>query len=232
MKTHFAIPPGIEKRLQVWTDWTERQAKQDLAPRPCITISREYGCQAYVLAETLANRLSAELEDEQEWIMLDRLLLEKVAQGSGYSKSELNYVTQIGPAFQSMMANLLGPDATKPVKAFTYIKESIQYFARAGNSIIVGRGGVCIAQNFPNTVHIRLIAPMSFKIHNIMQSMGISAVEARKHIEARQGERNKFIEHFTKMDISDPNLYHLILNNEKSSIDEMADMIIPRLKNI
>jgi cytidylate kinase len=62
--------------------------------------------------------------------------------------------------------------------------------------------------------------------------MGLSEKESLAHIEARQGERDKFIKHFTKMNISDPNLYHVIINNEKSTIDEMADLIITRLNSL
>jgi cytidylate kinase len=232
MKNHFTIPPSIEKRLQAWTDWAERQNKQDFIPKPCITISREYGCQAYRLADALYQQLNSQVEAEEEWTMLDRILLEKVAKKSGYSISELNYVTQNNPSFQSMMANLMGPNSTKPVKAFNYIRETINYFAKAGNCIIIGRGGVCITQNLTNVIHVRLIAPMSFKVANIVKSMGLSEKESLAHIEARQGERDKFIKHFTKMNISDPNLYHVIINNEKSTIDEMADLIITRLNSL
>jgi hypothetical protein len=182
MKNHFTIPPSIEKRLQAWTDWAERQNKQDFIPKPCITISREYGCQAYRLADALYQQLNSQVEAEEEWTMLDRILLEKVAKKSGYSISELNYVTQNNPSFQSMMANLMGPNSTKPVKAFNYIRETINYFAKAGNCIIIGRGGVCITQNLTNVIHVRLIAPMSFKVANIVKSMGLSEKESLAHI--------------------------------------------------
>jgi len=58
LKTPYKIPSGIEKRLQTWNEWAQRQAKDDKTLKPCITISREFGCQAYPLAETLHKRMN------------------------------------------------------------------------------------------------------------------------------------------------------------------------------
>jgi len=228
MKQHFSIPSSIEKRLNVWTEWAEKQGTPSQGMKPCITISREYGCQAYRLSEAVLQRMNEHAPEGEEWTMLDRLLLDKIARESGYSKSELNYATHSNPAFRSMFANLMGPDTAKPEKAFTHIKRVIAYFALAGNSIIIGRGGVAVAQNLPNTIHVRLIAPMEFKVRNLMNSMGLTSEEAAKRIIERQKERDKFIKHFTHLDLSDPGLYHLILSNDKSTIREMAEMVVSR----
>jgi len=232
MKSHFTIPPGIEKRLQAWNEWVQHQAEEDRTPRPCITISREYGCQAYRLAESLYERLSELMEEGEEWTLLDRLLLEKVAQDSGYSQAELNYITLVNPAFQTMLTNIMGKEHANQLEVFTYIRKTVRYFARAGNSIIVGRGGVCLTQDLPNVLHVRLVAPLAFKIANIMKSLGFTEQEARENIKLRQGERNKFILNFAQMDIADPHLYHLLINNEKSSIKEITELILIRLASL
>jgi hypothetical protein len=230
MKQHFSIPTSIEKRLHLWSDRAGREPATDNTPKPCITISREYGCQAYRLADTIFQRLNEHAPEGEEWTMLDRLLLDKIAQEAGWSKSELNYTTHSNPAISSMLANLMGPNSTQPMKAFALTKEVIRYFARAGNTIIIGRGGVAVTQNFPNTIHVRLIAPMEFKVANLMKSIGLSESEATERITERQGERNKFIKHFTHLDLSDPGLYHLILSNDKSTIREMSDLVISRIQ--
>ncbi len=228
MKSHFTIPSSIEKRLQVWTDWAERQGHQQHVARPCLTISREYGCQAYKLAEAIYQRFGEHAPKNEEWTMLDRYLIEKIASESGYSKSELNYMTQSNPTIQSVLANLTGPGSANPSKVFTSTKETIRYFARTGNCIIIGRGGACLTQGFPNVIHVRLVAPMAFKIDHIMKSMDLPREQAKALIIARQDERNAFIKHFTNMDNSDPSLYHLVIDNEKSSIEEIAEMLYTR----
>ena len=84
----------------------------------------------------------------------------------------------------------------------------------------------------PHTLHVRLMAPLAFKVKIIMENLGMNEEEAKAHIQARQSERNEFIKHFTGMDLSNPHLYHLIINNEKFSIDEMADIITDRVKRM
>ena len=229
MKANFTFNPEIEKRLSAWSEWALRQAREKKIPKPCITISREFGCQAYPLAEALHKRLNGQAPDESEWTMLDRLLLEEIAKKSGYAKSELEYITQVNPTFQSMITTFMGREHADPFEVFFYIKKTVRYFARAGNCIIVGRGGVCLTQDMSNIFHVRLTAPLSFKLKTIMAYLGNTEGKAREHIAARQTERDDFTRHFTKMDLSDPHLYHLLINNDKFSVDEMADIITERI---
>jgi len=229
MKVPYRLIPEIERRLSAWNEWATRQSQAKAAPRPCVTISREFGCQAYPLAEALHARLNAGAKTGAEWTVLDRLLLEKIAQKSGYAKAELEYITQVDPTFQSMLTTFMGREHADPFEVFFYIKKTVRYFAKAGNSIIVGRGGVCLTQDLPQVLHVRLTAPMAFKLKTIMAYMGNTKEEAREHIEARQAERDEFTRHFTKMDLSDPHLYHLLINNEKFTVTEMTDIITERL---
>ena len=107
MAIHFTITPGIENRLRAWNEMAQRQPKEKEA-LPCITISREFGCQAYPLAEALHKRLNDLAGNEEQWIVLDRLLLEKIAEESGIAKSELQYITRVNPTFQSMITTFVG----------------------------------------------------------------------------------------------------------------------------
>lgn len=230
MKMLYTIPSSIEKRLQTWNEWALRQAEDDKSLKPCITISREFGCQAYPLAENLHRRLNELSDKNEEWTILDRLLLEKIAKDSGYSKPELEYVTKVNPTYRAMITSFMGKEQAEPFEVFTYIRKTIRYFAGAGNSIIVGRGSVCLTQDLPNVLHVRLVAPLSFKLDIITRNLDISENKAIEHIEARQNERDVFTRHFTNMDLSDPHLYHLIINNAKSTLDQMTDLIIKRLE--
>lgn len=233
MRTHFTITPGIENRLSAWNEMARRQPLEKKTSRPFVTISREFGCQAYPLAEILHKRLNESAEGEDEWIVLDRLLLEKIAAESGFLKAELEYITQVNPVLQTLVMTFLGRKHSDPFVVFTYIRKTIRYFAKAGNSIIVGRGGVSLTQDLPQAFHVRLVAPLSFKLGIIMKNLGLTEEEAKAHIEARQFERDEFTQHFTQTDLSNPYLYHLLINNEKSSLDQIADIIMEQIgKNL
>ncbi len=229
MAPHFTITPGIENRLRAWNEMAQRQPDEKKSLEPCITISREFGCQAYPLAEALHKRLNDLADSEEKWIILDRLLLEKIAEESGIAKSELEYITRVNPTFQSMITTFMGQEHAEPVSVFHYIRKTVRYFAKTGNSIIVGRGGVCLTQDLPNVFHIRLVAQIPFKAGIIMKNLKLTEQEALEHIKSRQFERDEFTRHFTKMDLTDPHLYHLLINNEKFTIGQMVDIIVNRI---
>ena len=226
MGVHFTITPGIENRLLAWNEMARRQPPEEKTSRPCITISREFGCQAYPLAEILHKRLNELAESEEEWIVLDRLLLEKIATESGFAKAELEYITKVNPIFQTLIRSFVGRKHADPFVVFTYIRKTVRYFAKAGNSIIVGRGGACLTQDLPHAFHVRLVAPLSFKLGIIMKNLGLTEEKARAHIEARQFERDEFTRHFTQTDLSNPYLYHLLINQERVTLDQIADIIM------
>lgn len=232
MGVHFTITPGIENRLRAWIEIARRQPPEEKTSRPFITISREFGCQAYPLAEILHKRLNELAESEEEWTVLDRLLLEKIAADSGFAKAELEYTTQVNPIFQTLIMTFISQKNTDPFVVFTYIRKAVRYFAKAGNSIIVGRGGVCLTQDLPHALHVRLVAPLSFKLGIIMKNLGLTEEEARAHIKDRQFERDEFTHHFTQIDLSNPHLYHLLINNEKSTLDQIADIIMERVEKL
>jgi len=79
------LPVGVETRLkaqrEIWhrlamSDEKEKQATQSV---PFVTISRQYGCMAYALADGLAQRLDAEFP-EWNFTIYDRKTLEMMAE--------------------------------------------------------------------------------------------------------------------------------------------------------
>jgi len=44
MKAPYRLIPEIEKRLSAWNEWATRQAREKETSKPCVTISREFGC--------------------------------------------------------------------------------------------------------------------------------------------------------------------------------------------
>lgn len=220
-QVHFTITPGIENRLTDWHDFVKKQP----AAGPCITLSREFGCQAYPVAEALEARLNADREEGEKWITLDRRLLEKIAKESGYSRDELEYVTEVSPVFQATINMVMGKHRAEPYEVFSYLKKTIRSFAKAGNCIIVGRGSAVLTQDIPNCVHVRLTAPLDFRAKIIMGLYDKTADEAMKHIQTQGKKRENFTYHFTKTHPSEPSLYHLFVNNAKNTPEQMAEII-------
>ena len=79
MSQNFTITPGIEQRLASWNEHLRKQKQEAAGLRPCITLSREFGCQAYPVVEALQNLFNRKKLFGGNWMVLDRKLLETIA---------------------------------------------------------------------------------------------------------------------------------------------------------
>lgn len=225
METSFTITPGIERRLGDWIKLAQAQADKQIS-KPCVTISREYGCQAYPAAEALVNRFNNNPGRKGEpWVVLDRKLLEKIAEESGLSHADLNYAVKSHPLFDSLASLFMGKHTVEPYEVFTYIRRAVRHFATVGNSIIIGRGGACLTNDMKNCLHVRLIAPMEFRVEKVSKVFKIDTEEAYRKIRDQQQIRDDFTYHFTKMNPVDPQHYHLLINNAQYNPEEIAEII-------
>lgn len=220
MTSHFTITPGIDHRLG---DWSKYIQTQENVSGPCVTLSREFGCQAYPVAEAIEKRLKK--HGRNNWITLDRILMEKIAEDSGFSKDELNKVELSSPIFRSMINMFMGRHGAEHYEVFNYIKKAVRHFAKAGNCTIVGRGGSNMTQDLPNCIHVRLVASMDYRIKNIMEVKSLSNNEAIEHIKREQLKREEFVHHCTGQYPGIVGLYHLIINNERHTPEQMAEII-------
>lgn len=216
----FTLTPGIEQRISNWQKEAE-EAKTE--PSPCITLSREFGCEAYPVAEKLQQKLSS--NTHADWLVLDAQLLDKIAKESGYFTADTEHSGDMNPFFHSLVSMLMGTQHLKQFETFPYIKQAIHHFAQAGNCIIIGRGGVNVTRHLTNCIHVRLIAPLEFRIKKRMELQGLDRSEAIQMIKERQMLRDEFINSFTGSTVNDPALYHLVINNEKYIPDQIANII-------
>jgi cytidylate kinase len=96
--------------------------------------------------------------------------------------------------------------------------------AAHGQCIIVGRGA---AQALPpaRTVRVRVVAPWDDRVSRLSHDQRISRVAARALLAERDQSQASFVrEHFQK-DIQDPLQYDLILNCDRISVAEGAQLI-------
>ena len=91
MSQNFTITPGIEQRLASWNEHLRKQKQEAAGLRPCITLSREFGCQAYPVAEALQNLFNRKKLFGGNWMVLDRKLLETIAKQSGVSETDIQH---------------------------------------------------------------------------------------------------------------------------------------------
>ncbi|RLA63052.1 MAG: cytidylate kinase-like family protein [Epsilonproteobacteria bacterium] len=220
------LVPDVDKRISAWIEIIERKKKEEKEKKKTgitITLSREFGCEAYLLAEMLKQKLEA--KTGQEWIILDKDIIDRLSQDTHLSKTlikDLGVMSSfIQDFFSSFQRGVLSKD-----QVFQELAEIILRVAKVGNIIIVGRGAAVITSHLENCIHFRLEAPLEYRIKSIAKRAQLDQGEAEKLVNESQAKRDKFLKDFLHIDIRDPKYFDAIYNNSKNSINSIAESIL------
>ena len=100
-----------------------------------------------------------------------------------------------------------------------------------GECVIVGRGAPFVLP-VDTTLRVRLLASRPDRIALLVREHGLDPTEAARYVETTDGERMRFLKgHFHK-DPTDPQLYDLVLNASRFSVEECAAIIIEALHRL
>jgi len=94
-----------------------------------------------------------------------------------------------------------------------------------GNGIYHGLAGQFLFADLCNAFKVRIVAPMEFRIETAMQRFGLKKDEARRHIQDADEYRSRWGRQIFHADITDADLYDLVVNLESVNIDMAATMI-------
>jgi len=211
--------PQQEAKLQAWHKM--QQVADVKSPASSFTIAREFGCQAYPLAEALVRRLNAKTGGEP-WVVVGKQVLDEVARLSGFSVDQIEKSQDTPSSLKAIFAMFLDSSHAEETEVFVHMRAVMRGFARRGNCVLVGRGGVFAAQDLPNCIHLRLVAPHEFRVQKIMTSHHMNRPDAEKYIDLHQQQRDDFVRRFADGQIDNPLLYHLVFNNSRMHVDKIA----------
>ena len=217
-QTYDSLIPSIEARESGWIQVKERLS---LAPkrisRPTITLSREFGCEGYPLAERLRQLL--EQSSSETWAIFDKALLQKVAADEKLSMQLLSHLGDESHAMD-VLKNYFG--YLTHSDAYAKLVKHLVPIARAGNAIIVGRGGAVVCRDLKNCFHIRIEGSFAFRAANMAHRLDLPLAEAEDMIHTQAKLREKFVSECLQTDITASRWYDAVFNNERQSVETIA----------
>lgn len=203
---------------------------------PVVTISRECGCPSKKLAEILVRRLReldpVKTQHPGTWRWISKELLEEAATDLDVKPDDINHVFNYEE--RSIVDNIMAAskkDGTYRTDKAIYnaLGKVIRTFGENGHVVIVGRAGVALTRHIPLSIHIRLMAPIEWRINSISEMFSLSREESKKMIAQKDENRRKFLEHYLghpfQIDVFD-----LAINCSRYSLDEIADSVIGLMK--
>lgn len=214
--------PQQEAKLNAWHKM--QTIVEPGSPAPCFTISREFGCQAIAVAEALVARLNSRVSGDP-WVVIGRELMEEVAKLSGYSVEQIEKSQDTPASLKAIFSMFLDNSRAEETEVFSHLRTVMRGFAQRGHCVLVGRGGAFVVQDLPNCINLRLVAPAEFRIKKIMQVHKLEEKEAIDYIDLHQKQRDDFIHRFAAGNITDPLLYHLVINNAHLDVERIAELM-------
>lgn len=220
--------PSVDIRLGSLLEFTRRNEieKSRIGDadrvRPTVTISREFGCEAYPVSECLKEIM--EQKSGESWVVMDKALLEEVAKNHNLSEEMLKGLGEKSRFLDEILATF-SPGWKTEKDHFRLICRQMLSLAEKGNVILVGRGGAIVTQAMKNCCHFRMFASLPFKITSISKRLNITKEEAEVMIQQKQKQRDAFIHDFLDRDARDLNYYNLAFNNDRNSAKKIAATI-------
>lgn len=195
-----------------------------------ITISREFGAGGSSLAKLVSERLG--------WRVVDNQLVDEVAARAGMTPEEVREKQERGPTFSERVARaltvatpeLLTPTAVELPEAeesrLVRITEQVVAEAAVDHAVLVGRAASAVIGRRDDTLHVKLVASLPYRVAVIAKRDGLTAEEAEKRVRDTDAHRARYHKQYYNRDWTDPRSYHLTLNTEWLGLPRCASIVV------
>ncbi|MBK6283784.1 MAG: cytidylate kinase-like family protein [Draconibacterium sp.] len=192
---------------------------------PVITISREAGCNAVELADLIATRFNTK-NPKSKWKVISKEIYQETAEELQMDPKEVFKVLHKSEkyAFDKVLKAFSDKHYVSEAKIEKTIKEVILHNAMDGHCIMVGRAVNIIAKDIKRALHIRLVAPLEYRVSSIMQSNHLNEEEATEYIDRIDKERKAHRKTLLK-DNPQNKLYNIAFDRSVFTDEEIVDII-------
>jgi len=199
-----------------------------------ITISRQGGAGGVSVGNPLAKKLGYALIDEE--------IINMVAKDARVTSHWVRSIEKdAGGLIHRMIDGLI---SGKYIDRLTgdkkgYIDEKVYIetlykvmprIAEEDNCIILGRGGQYILKNFENVYHVLLAADKQDRINFMVEHHDFLPTNAKNIVEQFDIRRARLYRKMGEVDYDKPELYHLVINTSKLSLERAVDIIADLVK--
>jgi cytidylate kinase len=193
---------------------------------PVITISRQTGCDARQVAEAVALKLNRKYHTTR-WKWIDKDIIYKIARELNTEEARVEgFYKGIENSNLSEMVMAFSGGFVSDQRIKKAIEEVVLSICKEGYVVLVGRGGVSIANNLIDSLHIRLMAPFYWRVDNVMRKKKMNIEEAEEFVLDSDEKRFRLIQIFLKQkSVNIDYLFDSTINRKSFTIDQTANLI-------
>lgn len=175
-----------------------------------VTVSELLGTHGEQIAREVAKSLNYPYYGEEELL--------KAADEMGFL-TDVQKLDEKGPAFLESFFS------QRPKVCLDRLQSVIFEVAKKGDAIFFGRGSQLLLNSFGCALHVLVTGSMEKRIERVMRQKGVEREIAEKMIERSDRDKRGFFRFAFGKDWLNPDLYDLILNTDKLSVDSAAKMV-------
>ena len=225
------ISEAAERQMRTWALRMESQQRlaapsPEVSPHklfcPFVAISREAGVDASDIATRIARN--------RGWKILDRELLDYMAEHYHWSRIALDYVDERTASwFHETFGKWLDSQLVSQAEYVSSLGKIVLMAAQYESTVFVGRGAQFYLPR-ESGVTVRIVAPHKQRIERIMERRPCNRHDAEKYVEETDAGRADFVRRYFQRDVADPHLYDLVINLEHTTRDAAAELILSDYK--
>lgn len=199
-----------------------------------LTIEREYGSGGGEIARMLSKQLG--------WKLWDELLTEEIARLANCPKAVVEVREEkTDPLYYRLFKSFLRGSYEGSLNAhklnlvdseciLKFTERVVVHAAKAGHSVIVGRGSQHFLRSRPDALRIFLYAPREDKVRRLI-ARGKTEKEAQERVDTVDRERADFIQKYFHVEWPDRDVYHAMINTAAGE-ESVAHMILDLMKTL
>jgi hypothetical protein len=197
---------------------------------PVITISRAAGCTSNIISKQLGLRLN-EYSGGQKWKVISKEILHESALELKLNPSKIKTIFEAKhrSIFDEIVQTFISGDYPLEKKMIKAVTNVIHRFGVDGYKIIIGRAGNCICSDIKHALHLRIDAPLNWRIQRIERTKKLSKEDATNWIIQTEMNRTNFRNSVKGNKVLSDD-YDLIINQSSFSDNEIIEIILISLK--
>jgi len=200
-----------------------------------ITISRQFGAGGRTLGKMVAKELGYTFADQQ--------IIQKIAETANVSPHWVESIekeagTRLTKIIDRMVSMRWMDRILKEERGYIdeeiyldYLVVIISQVGEEGNSVIIGRGSQYILNDHPDARHVLLIDEVESRVKFMMKNYDVTRKDALKIVSKEDKRRMGFYSKLGKADFDNPELYHLVLNMGRVSIETALSLVVQLAKS-
>lgn len=187
-----------------------------------ITISRQFGAGGKTLGEMVAQKLGYTFLDDQiiQMVAVQAKVSPKWVKSieNEAGGTLLRFISSVGR--KSFVQRISGEGYLDEEIYVDLLHKIINQIAVEDNAVILGRGGQYILRDFEKAFHVLLIADRYDRIKFMENRYNFTQPQAERVVDRQEKRRINLYKKFGREDFDQPNLYHMVLNMSRLSLEE------------